>query len=93
MLGNEPRSPASTAVRTEVQPLSVSVPTPESSGPDGGRHACRNKHDPKGYDERCIERVLVGSQMVRRLVPASVAEAAARAALLDCARCFIMFLG
>ena len=37
--------------------------------------------------------VLGESQIVSRLPPASVAEAAACTALLDCARCFIVFLG
>ena len=65
---------------------------PGGGVPDGGRHACRNKHDPKGCDERCIERVVSGSQVVRRLTPASETEAVARAALLDRARGFIMFV-
>jgi hypothetical protein len=36
--------------------------------------------------------VLGGSQMVRRLPPALVAEAAARTAFLKCARCSVVFL-
>ena len=87
------QNPASTAVRTEMDPVAFSV-GPEGDGPNGGRHAYSHKREPKGCEERCMEMcVLSGSQRVSRPPPASVAEAAARTALLDCARCFIMFLG
>jgi hypothetical protein len=67
---------------------------PESDGPDGSNYACRNKRSPKGCEEEYMEMcVLGGSQIVSRLPPASVSDAAARTALLDCAQCFIMFLG
>ena len=67
---------------------------PESEGPDGSHYACRNKRSPRGCEEEYSEVCVLGeSQMVSRLPPASVAESAARTALLDCARCFIMFLG
>ena len=72
-------------------PVAFSV-GPESGAPNG-RYACRNKRDPKG----CVEEymtlcVLDGPRIVSRQPLASVAEAAARPALFDCARCFIMFL-
>ena len=87
----EPGNPTSTAVRTEVQPLPVSVP--KAVFPMGVDTPDDIKHDPKGCDERYMEMcVLSGSQVVSRLPPASVAETAARAASLDFARCFIVLI-
>ena len=75
-----------------VEIRSLSVSDPKAMVPE---IICtyENERTPKGcvniYMEMCI---LDGSQMVRRLSLASVAEAASRTALFNCARRFVVFL-
>ena len=66
---------------------------PESEGPQNYLYTHENECTPRGcgkvFTEMCV---FDGSHVVERLSSASVAEAAARAALLNCARCFVVCL-
>ena len=64
-------------------PVTIGV-DPDSDGPNGGQNACPNKRGPKGCKEDYMKGCVLGeSQIGSRLSSASVAETAARTALLD----------
>ena len=79
-----------TAVRAEVRSLPVS--DPKAKVPRiifTYENECTPRGCEKVFTEMCV---FDGSHVVERVSPASVAEAAARAASLNCTRCFVVFL-